>query len=158
MSKRSEAFASLIDILGQAIRFYAQTNNWTETPKIEKQPANEQLEIPEQSLVVVRDLGMSTPIEEFGRGPGKAVKGCSVKIQIEAYMLDQPGVPKEDALDGLMTYIGEVIETDPTLGGAVENSDIEEADVDSFGDEGQDTVAGTAITVNMVWYSERALA
>lgn len=157
MSRSSDAAEALKARVETAVQQFAALANWNETPDVVEKPANEPLDIPEQSLVIIRNLGTSTPVAEFGRGPNLSIKECTVRTQIEIYTRDQNGMDREEALDGLMTYIGEALEIDPTLGGAIDNCDIDEADLDSFGEEGHDTIAGAAISATLVWYSERAL-
>lgn len=157
MSRRLDAMAVLKAVLERAVQQHATLMAWDETPSVEVKPANEPLKIPEQSLVIIRDMGLQTPVSEIGRGPSKAIRECTQRAQIEIYMLDQPAMGREEAVSGLANHIGETLEIDPTLGDEIDDSDIQEAAADSFGDEGQDTVAGAAISITMTWYSERAL-
>lgn len=157
MSREADAFEALKARVEQTVQQFVAMAAWDEMPGVVERPANEPRAIPEQSLVIIRNLGLSTPVAEFGRGANRAIKECTVRAQIEIYTRDQNEMDRDEALDGLKTYIGEALEIDPSLGGVIEDSNIEEADLDSFGEEGHDTIAGAAISATLIWYSERAL-
>lgn len=157
MSRQADVLAGLKERVEQAVQQLAEQAGWSEAPDVVERPANEPLNIPKQSLIVIRDLGTSTAIAEFGRGPNRAVRECSLRIQIEIYTRDQGEMDRDEANDELKAYIGETLEADPSLDGLIDDCTVDEADSDSFGEEGHDMIAASAITATLVWYSERAL-
>jgi hypothetical protein len=156
MSRRRENMDRVREICETALAANA-IGAWSLIPKVEVKPARAPIEIPSEGLIVLRDLGLKTVDAEFGRGADKIVKDIEQTIAIEAYIADQAGITAADALAGLMATIGEAIESDPTLSGLVDESDISESDDESFGDLGSDTIAGQQVMLAARWSSERSL-
>jgi hypothetical protein len=155
VTRKTDAIEGLRRWLEQACNHFAATMGWPETPQIDVKPGDEEREVPEQSAVIIRERSYLPEAEEFGAG--KPVYLCPLRCSVEIYVRDQDGLTKDDALEQLTGYLGDLLVNDETLGGLVEDSEIEESAEDEFGGIGTDTIAGAEFIITLSWYSNNPL-
>lgn len=156
MTRRADIMAAVKTICENAVSANA-VGVWSLVPKVEVKPGGAPIDIPPEGLIVLRDRGLKSDTVEFGRGADKTGKEITLTVGIEAYVADQAEITAADALNGLMAAVGDAVESDPTLGALVDDSDIGEGDDENFADLGTDTIAGQLVTLTATWNSERTL-
>lgn len=126
-------------------------------PRVEARSSREDFVVPDEGLIVIRDLGLTSEIGEIGLGAGNTIKDLTLRVAIEIYAPIQDSVAAEEGRDSLADRLGEVIECDPSLGGLVDDSSIDEANEEDFDELGLEDIAGLMLLFQATWSAGRTL-